>query len=252
MVNARLERFVEKYDILDDEQSGFRRMFSCESAIQGSLIDWREYLDKGFNVGIVFVDFMRAFETIDRIRLIEILRKLGLRGTVIQWFESYLSGRRQRVRYKNKMSEDINVENGVPQGSKLGPILFSIYINEIISILKKDGVICKLSADDTKIYYASKNLNDIETVINRSLHVLSLWLKKHQLKINLKKTVFMLIHDSKRNNVRNKCKIKMGDVQIEEVRNTKYLGVIIDDNLTFNGNALKTINKLAKKLNVIY
>lgn len=74
LVKARLDWFVEKNSILDDEQSGSRKMFPCESVIQGFLIDRWEYVDRGFGVRVVFVDFIRAFETIDRIRLSEILR----------------------------------------------------------------------------------------------------------------------------------------------------------------------------------
>lgn len=252
VVKKQLEKFVDVNNILADEQSGFRKMFSCETAVQSSIIDWQNSLDKGLYVGVVFIDFARAFETISRNRLIKTLESLGLSGTVLQWFKSYLENRKQKVKFMNKMSDEVEIINGVPQGSKLGPILFNIYINDIIKKINDVGITCKLFADDTKLYFASKELEEIEIMLNRSLNILAIWLKENQLIINLKKTVFMILHYCKKNNVRNKCTIRINDTKIEEVRRAKYLGVIIDDNLTFRDNAIESINKVARKLNIIY
>lgn len=122
---------------------------------------------------------------------------------------------------------------GVPQGSKLGPILVIIYINKVVEIFKRLGIDCKLFADDMMVSVCGNNLCDIERKLNCGLKVLSEWLKDNQFKINVKKTVYMVVHDRRFSNVRDKCKILVNNNQLSYVRETKYLGVIIDDNLSF-------------------
>lgn len=131
------------------------------------------------------------------------------------------------------LSEVIDNEYGVPQGSQLGPILYIIYINDIVYEIGRLGLKCKLFADDTKIYFASKSLNEIERKLNDGLLKLTYWLKSKQLKVNVKKTVFMLLHDEKKKDCEHICKIMMNNERINEVSSTKYLGVIIDNKLNF-------------------
>lgn len=184
--------------------------------------------------------------------MIEKLKKIGISGIVLKWFESYLSNRRQRVKLDNIFSDEIRNENSVPQGSKLGPILFLIYVNDMIPLIRNLSGTCRLFADVTEIYFAIKNLEEIKTKLNLSLSVLYDWLLKNKMEINVKKTVYILIHDNKKNYVRGSCNIKFKDHIITEVKKTKYLGIIIDDNLTFKDNATEVINKVAKKINIMY
>ncbi|CAD6235339.1 GSCOCG00012414001-RA-CDS, partial [Cotesia congregata] len=187
LVKTQLEKQIEDNNILDLGQSGFRKYFSCESALQDSLTKWRKNLDDGFWIGVIFIDFVRAFETIDRNVLIELLQKLGLREIVLDWFISYLENRKQKVKFGNSLSDEMNVDTGVPQGSKLGPLLFIIYVNEIINMFKNVGIDCKLFADDMALYFASKIMNRIVEKLNSGLEILLSWLKDKQLEINLKK-----------------------------------------------------------------
>ncbi|CAD6221090.1 GSCOCG00011604001-RA-CDS, partial [Cotesia congregata] len=191
VVKNRLEKYLELKHILNDEQFGFRKYFSCETAIQASLTDWRKCLDKGMFIGVLFIDFARAFETISIKVLIKKLKTIGIGGLILKWFVSYLSNRRQRVKLDNIFSDEIRNENGVPQGSKLGQLLFLIYVNDMIKLINNLGVTCRLFADDTKIYFASDDLEEIENTLNLSLSILYKWLLKNQMKINIKKTVFM-------------------------------------------------------------
>lgn len=114
---------------------------------------------------------------------------------MLDWFISYLSNRRQIVKFNNIVSNEINVEHGVLRGSKLDPLLFIIYVNTVIRKVKKIGVVCKLFADDMKLYFISPYLKEIESKLNKALEILSEWLRKNQLKINTNKTVFSVLHD---------------------------------------------------------
>lgn len=251
LVKDQLEEYVDKKNILNEEQSGFRRSHSCETAIQNCIIDWRSSLDRGLLTGLLFVDLTKAFETIDRSKLIATLELMGIKGTVKQWFVSYLLNRKQKVKFRNAISKKLNIDHGVPQGSKLGPLLFILYINSVINIFKESGITCRLFADDMILYYSSRYYKNIENKLNNALKLLNSWLVQKQLKINIKKTVFMIIHDRRIKNVRGQCNINLDGKKILEVQKTKYLGIIIDDNLSLNDHAIYTIQKVTAKVNVL-
>ena len=110
----------------------------------------------------------------------------------LNWFESYLTGRKQYV-FFNGVSSDIKEINcGVPQGSVLGPLLFLIYINDLPNISKKLNFF--LFADDTNIYYESNDLKSMEIIINEELKNLTLWLNVNRLSLNISKTNFVIFH----------------------------------------------------------
>ena len=156
IVIRQIKTFITKNDILAVEQSGFREKHSTETAVQLVVSNWMEAIDiQDMIIGAVFLDFKRAFETIDRNLLLNKLGKLGLGNKVIDWFRCYLYNRRQTVKIDNDVSGEIDVLHGVPQGSKLGPLLFILYVNDIVKIVDK----CKihLFADDTLIYILGNN-----------------------------------------------------------------------------------------------
>lgn len=123
----------------------------------------------------------------NRDKLLKILHTLGLRKSVLNWFKSYLSSRRQKVKFQGSFLDEREINFGVPQGSKLSPILFNIHINEIISIIKSDCVDIKLFADDMIITVKGNDLDVIECILNECLKRLNNWLNGNQLKINEKK-----------------------------------------------------------------
>lgn len=251
LVKIQLENFLAVNNILNEEQSGFRKSHSCETALQNCFIDWRNALDNGQLVGLLCIDLAKAFETINRTELINTLESLGISHIVKDWFTSYLGKRQQRVKFKNVTSNNIYIEEGVPQGSKLGPLLFIIYINDIVKIFKNVGIVIRLFADDMILYVTNRYVKRIESKLNEALKLLNDWLVGKQLKINIEKTKFMILHDQRTKNVRGQCNLLVNNQKIAEVKTTKYLGVIIDDNLTFKENAIQTIKKVASKINVI-
>lgn len=152
------------------------------------------------------------------------------------------------MQYDKILSDKILVKYGVPQGSKLGPILFIIYINDVVEKLKENGYKCKLFADDMMLYISSDDLEYIETNLNNGLKKLLEWLNYNSLKINIKKTMFVPIHELRKLNVRGKCIIKIGNDTITEVTETKYLGVLIDEHLLFGSHAWYVAKKIRKKI----
>lgn len=243
----QLDKFVNINEIINPEQSGFRKCHSCETAVQQSIISWRKDLDKGLFIGVVFIDFARAFETINRSTLLKILHKLGIVGVVLQWFRSYLDKRKQKVKFKDQISDEEEVKYGVPQGSKLGPLLFIIYINEIITVLKRMNIDCRLFADDMRLSISGYNIKEIEIKMNNALKMLCDWMKVHQLKINVNKTAYIIIHDQRFKDMNEQCTLLVNDKKLKYVNETKYLGIILDDKLNFKSNANYVSRKIAKK-----
>ncbi|CAD6239121.1 GSCOCG00012547001-RA-CDS, partial [Cotesia congregata] len=126
--------------------------------------------------GLLCIDFSKAFETINRAKLLNTLEALGIAGTVKDWFSSYLSNRKQKVQYRNTVSDQIDIDVGVPQGSKLGTVLFLLYINNVVKLFDKSGVVCRLFADDMALYFSSRYYQILESKLNRVLTLLNSWL----------------------------------------------------------------------------
>lgn len=187
IVKNRLEEHLKKNKILNEEQSGFREKHSCETTLRKTMCEWRQEMNNGNMIGIVFIDFKRAFETICRQRLIRELKMYGVRGNAIKWFQSYLEERTQQVKFGCTLSRKRNTEFGVPQGSVLGPLLFNIYLNDIVKVTDKFGCKCNLFADDTILYFSGKDKEVIENAINNTLEGLRKWLNVNSLKVNYKK-----------------------------------------------------------------
>ena len=187
--------FVDDNNVLYDYQYGFRHSHSTQQAIITLIDRISKSLDKGDIAIIILLDLKKGFDTVDhRIRL----RKLyayGIRGTLLKWFESYLTGRTQYVAFKGTNSDTHYVKCGVPQGSILGPLLFILYMNDICSVSKL--LFTLLYADDICVLLSGKDLNDLIAVLNVELISLSVWLKSNKLSLNTQKTFFMVFHRAK-------------------------------------------------------
>ena len=150
LFDKRLDSFIDKHNILVEEQYGFRKARSTSMAILQLLEDLTNANEKKlFTVG-VFIDLKKAFDTIDHTLLLKKLDHYGIRGVPNNWLRSYLYERKQYVSFNSFNSELMNISCGVPQGSILGPKLFILYINDICNVSKLLHFV--LFAEDTNIY----------------------------------------------------------------------------------------------------
>lgn len=240
VVKVQLEEYMEVNGLIIKQQSGFRKKHSCETALNWLMMQWKTDVDNNDVVCACFLDFKRAFETVDRDILIDKLEKYGVKGKEKMWFESYLKNRMQRTRVNNTTSEPEETKFGVPQGAVLGTLLFLIYINDIDKVLSQSKIM--MFADDTLIYVSGRNQNECTNQITNELNKLSVWLKMNKLKLNASKTKYMVINGV------NEGGITIDGENIDSVNELKYLGVVVDNKLNLKSHINFICKKLAKKV----
>ena len=166
---------------------------------------------------------------------------MDISGIPLQWFESYLTDRKQYVSVCGNTSETLEINCGVPQGSVLGPLLFLLYINDLAKVAKK--LTFFLFADDTNIYYESSNILDIQKTVNKELRKVRKWLEANRLALNIDKTNFVIFH-SPQNIPNDRVIIKFGRKKVNQETCVKFLGVLLDSSLSWKPH----ITELSKKL----
>ena len=250
IVQKQLIEYFEDNEWLTECQSGFRKKHSCETALQWVLSEWKRNIGEGKIIGVVFLDLKRAFEVVDRKILINKLKWYGVNGVVLDWFKSYLENRSQRVKFNGMLSDSINVELGVPQGSLLGPLLFLIFINDIVESASENCEI-RLFADDAVIYVTGYSSREINDKLNKQMDKIDKWVQINKLCVNVGKTKVMLVRGIRKKVCEDIIKIKLRGKELEVVTDIKYLGIIIDKNLNFSKHIDYVSRKVGANLGVM-
>jgi hypothetical protein len=248
LMYARLIDFLSKHSILYENQFGFQTNMSTEFAVNKLLNYIVETLEKSEIGMCIFLDFAKAFDTVNHEILIQKLEYYGIRGIALDWMKSYLTNRMQCTEVGDTQSELELVKCGVPQGSVLGPLLFLLYINDIV----KSSNIFKftLFADDTSLYYSCKNTTNLERVINTELSKISEWLAANRLSLNVGKSK-LLFYTNKNRDILKNIVIKINNEQLKEVDHAKYLGVIMDNKLNWNVHISNIKMRLSKGISML-
>ena len=245
IIYSRLYSFFVSQGILHDKQFGFRKNHSTSHALNYSINHIKQSLVGGEHVLGIFIDLSKAFDTIDHKILLKKLESYGIRGNAHSLINSYLSDRKQYVSVLEETSDQLPIAYGVPQGSSLGPLLFLIYINDLCNACKTCEFV--LFADDTNIFVKAKTRALAYHQANEILKLVHNYMMSNRLHINMSKCCYMEFSQQKLSNSEQEAElpeIKIQNTCIKKVTETKFLGVIIDENLNWNAH----IKQLTKKL----
>ena len=245
----RLLAFINNNNLLYDYQFGFRNKRSPNLALIFLVDKISTALENGEYVLGLFLDFSKAFDTVDHEILFLKLEHYGIRGNALALFKNYLSNRSQYVVYNGLQSSKQRITCGVPQGSILGPLLFLIYINDLGDV--SDVIFTLLFADDSNLFLSGTNPDELINKMNTELIKIVKWLEVNKLSLNLDKTHFMIFRKGKSKvTINNDLMIK--NVKIKQEQHTKFLGVILDQRLTFLNHIMLIKGKMARALGVLY
>ena len=241
--------YFEKNNLFHPCQHGFRKNYSCETALHEIISELNNAKDKRLIALLLFIDFRKAFDTVDAKLLLNKLFHYGFDNLSIKLLSDYFSNRAQVVRLGNVISGKRPIRLGVPQGSVFGPLLFLIFINDLAFII---ALLCKLFADDTTLY--ATTANSVETLDNliadfvRKLGPLFKWCAMNRMDINWSKTFFMIVTAKQKRKISVPTFIKVGSNEVAVADNFKLLGVLIDNKLTFKQHVTNICINVNRKL----
>ena len=245
VVKKRLNEHMVDQELESDFEHGYKEGHSTETLLLEAIDELLMSCDKGLPSVIMLLDLSAAFDTIDQEKLLSILREeIGIDGTALKWFESFIKDRTQRVKIRDSYSETGRLIYGEPQGSVLGPPLFNIYIRSLKRHVDPSKFSIYGFADDhqlIKTFLPVLQVQALDGDINKCFELITEWMNSYFLKLNASKTKILIIAPPSLRHT-----IKIQGTFIEEAcirfdRNAKNLGVIIDDELSFKEHIGKVV-----------
>ncbi|EFO98831.1 hypothetical protein CRE_20163 [Caenorhabditis remanei] len=243
LIRRNLVNYLNSNNLMNPQQFGFRSRRGTESQLveyQGNILS---LCNKYKSCYSVYVDFRRAFDKVSFSKLIEKLKSYGIHSNLLNWLQSFLSGRSQSVKVENALSIPFEVKSGVPQGSVLGPLLFLLYINDI-NVNFQSQVL--LYADDLKLF------SNREDLIAHDLELLRIWCEKWQMDVAPEKcNIIKFSHLKSNSNPIANCAVFNG-ANIPPVTQIRDLGIIFSGNLVFNAHINTIVGNAQRRINVLF
>ena len=237
VIANRIRSHLEANHLSNQSQSAYKKFHSTETALLKVENDIILNMDKGKVTALTLLDLSAAFDTLDHRSITDLLSNwYGISGVALEWFVSYLSCREQKVKLLDCLSSPAKITNGVPQGSVLGPLLFTLYTAPLSSVIGKHSVNHHLYADDTQIYLSlsTKNPELSLEILQNCLQDVSLWMTASKLKLNPDKTEFLLIGVKvQREKFSSLFPTQLLEEEVIPAPSARNLGIVFDNALNF-------------------
>ncbi len=252
IVFNHIYEFLRKNKIIVPNQSGFTPGDSAIFQISHIIDKMSRSMDQGQEVTAIFLDLAKAFDIVWRKGLVFKLDRVGIRNSndckLLDWFTSYLTERSQKVVLNGVSSDSMYNNSGVPQGSVLGPLLFLIYINDLVHGLRCQSY---LFANDTSLFDTSENMYDSIPKLASDLDFISSWAKKWKIKINASKTEGLLINKKSNPNHYVIPKIQLNNCQVNFVDEHKHVGIWLNKKLDWKTHITKLASKANNRMGIL-
>ena len=234
VVAAQLKSHLDSNNLYEPFQSGFRSKHSTETALLKITNDILLSADSGHLTILILLDLSAAFDTINHSILLTRLQHIGITGTALSWFKSYLSDRHQYISINNCKSSTAPVTHGVPQGSVLGPLLFILYILPLGQVLRRHGLRFHCYADDTQLYLSSKTISpNTHSTLTTCLSDIKSWMQLNFLKLNCNKSEILIIGPKSLTRSTQTFSLNIDGFTVTPSNHVRNLGIIFDPTLSF-------------------
>ena len=241
--------------LLNPKQYGFRSLHSTASALSESTNHWLLDMGNGKMNSVIFLNIKKVFDMVNHDILLQKMKVYGISGPELEFFNSYLRNRVQYCKINGCTSDFRKTSCGIPQGSILGPLLFLIYMNDLPDSVENANI--TMFADDTSLFRSLKSIGELDMELLPTFTNICKWLKANKLSLNTVKTEFMIIGTSQR--VGNldiapettPYALFVNDASIKRVKQVKNLGLIIDENLTWENHINYISQKIKRNVSIL-
>ena len=248
-VHHQLYQYLREHNILSPFQCSFRKCHSTKFAALSLADTIRRNMDQGMLTGAVFIDFRKAFDSVNHDLLLQKLSCMGVLDKELAWFKDYLHDRTQVLDFQGVSSDPEPISIGVPQGSNLGPLLFILHVNDLPNVMNCCSML--MYADDTILFYTASKVNALQERLNEELKVIECWLRQNNLFLNVYKTEAMVFGTSPCLSNMDSFTISVNGTSIKRVSQLKYLGVVFDERLSWNDHVKFILAKAGKGVEML-
>ena len=252
-IHATIYNFLEQHNLFHELQSGFRKGHSCNTALTSMCNSWLSSINESLVCGAIFLDFRKAFDLVNHDILSQKVNLYTNNTNTSNLITSFLDNRSQQVSLNGAYSSVGHLQKGVPQGSILGPLLFCIYINDLPLHISNPNVKCYLFADDGTISASSRTANELETILQKEIDIISNWSEKNHMILHPDKTKAMLLTCRQKHQLNPlEINISMNNNQIEVVDHHKVLGVIIDNDMRWERHINQICTRVSRNMYLLF